>query len=186
MFLFSSRMGRVSWWSSIFVHDHKILWSETAILLYMIPLVSLKQSATKTGPPFSKTDIFGRDFGRKIFVKRCHDYPVTQRVVFWQDLDEAELGGNLSWFEPSNHFGRLLSYRPSDAFCFLSQVDVIEMTSSKYSHHQGVLDICFVFGNLTSLKDGPWNSGPGKPALVTFLSSWCSTLSYLWGSTPPK
>lgn len=34
----------------------------------------------------------------------------------WEDLDEAELGGNLSWFEPSNHFGRLLSYRSSDAF----------------------------------------------------------------------
>ncbi|CAL1130808.1 unnamed protein product [Cladocopium goreaui] len=28
-----------------------------------------------------------------------------------EDLDEAELGGNLTWFEPQNHYGRLVSYR---------------------------------------------------------------------------
>eukprot|EP00435_Cladocopium_sp_Y103_P033046 s1133_g8.t1 len=35
----------------------------------------------------------------------------AERCMEIQDLDEAELGGNLTWFEPQSHYGRLVSYR---------------------------------------------------------------------------
>ena len=48
---------------------------------------------------------YQRDWKGKIW------FPKLSTLGTLEDLDEAELGGNLTWWEPQSHYGRLASYR---------------------------------------------------------------------------
>ncbi len=153
MFLFSSQMGRVSWWCGILFmtarsyvrNSHTFIHDTTSFLK---TIYDKNRTPIFQRPRFLEGILDGRFLWNAAMTIQWLSESFSDRIWMKQNWVEIWVGLNHPISSAAS-----CPIVPQMHFAFCRRWMWLKWPLPN-AHHQGILDICFVFGNLT-LKDGP-------------------------------